>query len=381
MATFSWLGNPEIAEFAFQQYAGKGSVDLSRIIQERWGVSIPPGAIRDYCRHRRNRESLADHGIEVPVELAEERAEVADPKSPWADKRPDLTTADARELFHWAMTETERKEAKFTGQTFLTCQRHKESHLPVGVCFWSDWQVGANGVMMRQLEQDAEAIRDTEGLFTFTMGDLVQNLNQRKHPSSLHNCVLPDPNEQEIAVGYILDIAKPKIEAMVNGNHEDNTQQASGFNLSPRWAKELGVPYLWHGGLVGYQVGSVDYKLGLRHKFVNESQLNTTNTQRNLSMLWPEADVICLGHRHYNDMQQIKKPLREQVWMRAGTYQKHDDYGMGIGHYRGAWGLPLVILFPDERCVLPVFGAHFYAGLRVLSFWREEYRKGNALGG
>ena len=380
MAAFSWLAQPEIGEFVFTHYAGKGSVDLAQEVQSRWGVSLSPGAIRDYCRHRRNREALADKGILALPEEGEVRAETAEPSSPWADKRPNLTQADAAELFHWAMEEVERKEATSTAQTHLTCQRHRDSRLPVGVCFWSDWQVGANGVLMRQLEKDAATIRDTDGLFTFTMGDLIQNLNQRKHPSSLHNCVLPDPNEQELAVGYILEIAKPKIEGMVNGNHEDNTQQASGFNLSPRWAKELAVPYLWHGGLVSYQVGAIEYKLGLRHKFTNESQLNTTNTQRNLSMLWPDADVICLGHRHYCDMQQIKKPLREQVWLRAGTYQKHDDFGMSIGHYRGQWGIPLVILFPDTRTVMPFFGANFYKGLQVLRFWREEYRKGNPVG-
>jgi hypothetical protein len=379
MATFSWLANPEIAEFVFTNYAGKGSVDLAHTVQERWGVSLSPGAVRDYCRHRRHREAMADQGVDLPIQAEEVRAEVADRTSPWADKRPDPTEADARELFHWAMEEVERKEARSTAQTHLTCQRHRESRLPVGVCFWSDWQIGTNGVLMRQLEKDAQAIRDTDGLFCFPMGDLVQNLNQRKHPSSLHNCVLPDPREQEIAARYILDTAREKIEGMVDGNHEMNTQQASGFTLGDRWARELGVPYLWHGGLVNYQVGAIDYKLGLRHKFTNESNTNTTNVQRNMSMLWPDADVIVLGHRHYNDLQQIKRPLKEQVWLRAGSYQKWDDFGMSIGHYKGQWGLPLVILFPDTRTVMPIFGANFYRGLQVLRFWREEYRKGNTL--
>jgi hypothetical protein len=381
MASFSWLGNPEIADFVFNNYAGKGSIDLARMVQERWNVSLPPGAIRDYCRHRRNREKLADEGVDLPIRPEEVRAEVAGPDSPWADKRPDLTEADAAELFHWAMEEVERKEARSTAQTHLTCQRHKDVALPVAVCYWSDWQIGTNGVMMRQLEQDAEAIRDTEGLFTFPMGDLIQNLNQRKHPSSLHNCVLPDPREQEIAARYVLDLVRPKIEGIVDGNHEMNTQQASGFTLGDRWAKELSVPYLWHGGLVNYHVGQIEYKLGLRHKFTNESNLNTTNVQRTMSMLWPDADVIVLGHRHYNDCQMIKRPLKEQVWLRAGSYQKWDDFGMSIGHYRGQWGLPLTILFPDQRTVMPIYGAHFYAGLRLLRFWRDEYAAGRTLSG
>jgi hypothetical protein len=379
MASFSWIENPQIADWIFENFAVKGSVDVCQAVQSRWGVSLSPGAVRGYVCLRRKREEMADQGVQLPTYPAEVTAEVAGPDSPWADKRPDMTEADARELFRWAMEEVERKEAASTAQTHLTCQRHKGINLPVAVCYWSDWQIGANGVMMRQLEQDAEAIRDAEGLFTFPMGDLVQNLNQRKHPSSLHNCVLPDPNEQETAARYILDITREKIEGMVDGNHEMNTQQASGFTLGNRWAKDLSVPYLWHGGLVSYHVGQIEYKLGLRHKFTNESNLNTTNTQRNMSMLWPDADVVVLGHRHYNDMQQIKRPLKEQVWLRAGSYQKWDDFGMSIGHYKGAWGIPLTILFPDSRCVMPIYGASFYKGLQVLRMWREEYQKGNTL--
>jgi hypothetical protein len=377
---FSWTDHPDIGDWVFKNYAAGGAVDVSRSVQDRWGVNLTPGAIRGYCCHRRQRERLAaEYGIEVGRDPEERIAEVAGPTAPWADKRPALTSHDAAELFRYAMEEVERKEAASTAQVHLTCQRHKGAQLPVAVAYWSDWQIGANGVMMRQLHQDAEAIRDTEGLFVFPMGDLIQNLNQRKHPSSLHNCVLPDPNEQEIAAKYILDLARPKIEGLVDGNHEMNTQQASGFTLGNRWAKDLDVPYLWHGGLVKYHVGRIEYQLGLRHKFNNESGLNTTNVQRNMSMLWPEADVLVLGHRHYNDMQQIKKPLKEQVWLRAGSYQKWDDFGMSIGHYKGSWGIPLTILFPDSRCVLPIYGAHFYKGLQMLRFWREEYQKGNVL--
>jgi hypothetical protein len=372
---FSWRDQPDIAEWVWRNFGQRTSGDLALQIDERWGVKLSPGAIRDYCRHRRNREALADDGIEAVPHLAEQAATVADPLGPWPDRRPVPGTESARELFHMAAELVEKRQADTTAQTHLTCQRHKDSTLPVGVAFWSDWQLGTHGVLMRQLERDAEAIRDTEGLNVCVMGDLIQNLNQRKHPSSLHECVLPDPNEQEQLARYVLDLARPKVELLVDGNHEMNTKQASGFTLGPRWAQEIDVPYLWHGGLVKYQVGQVGYELGLRHKFSNESNLNTTNVQRNLSMLWPSADVICLGHRHYNDMQQIKKPLREQVWLRAGSYQRDDDFGMSIGHYRGQWGIPMVILFPEERTVLPIYGGNFYKGLRTLEFWRREYSR------
>lgn len=370
---FRWEHHPEIADFVFSGFDQLGSPDLARLVAEKWQVNLSPSSVRAYCRFRRLQVS---HSVSSSPPIPEIPA-AADPPSPWSDRHPIPSVASSQELYHIARDLVEKREADSTAQTHLTCRRHAQSELPVAVAFWSDWQLGTHGVLMAQLEKDAQAIRDTEGLNVCVMGDLIQNLNRVKHPQSLHECVLPDPNEQEQLARYILDIAKPKIECLVDGNHEMNAKQASGLTLGPRWAKELEVPYLWHGGLVNYHVGAVEYKLGLRHRFRNESSLNTTNVQRNMSYLWPEADVLALGHKHFNDLQMSKRPLRTQVWMRCGTYQKRDDFGMEIGQYSGQWGVPLAICFPDSRCVLPVYGAHFYKGLRMLEFWRNEYRKGN----
>lgn len=374
---FSWKQNPEIAEFVFSNFTGKGSVDLARIVSLRWGVDLKPGQIRDYCRHRRTREDLEDKGVDAPVCLAEQAAVLESPGARWPDKREPWKPSDAEELYRSAMEECERKEATSLAQTHLTVNRSSEV-LPVGVCFWSDWQVGTSGVMMRQLLEDAETIRDAEGLYTFLMGDLIQNLNMVKHPSSLHECVLPDPRDQQNAARWIMDIAnqRAKIEGLVDGNHEGNSKKAAGFCLGEAWSKELKVPYLWHGAKVTYRVGKVDYILGLRHKFRNESGINTTNVQRTIhQQLWPDADVVVLGHRHYNDLQQITKPLKTTAWLRAGSYQKWDEFGQSAGHYKGAWGIPLVILYPDERKVVPIYGENFHTGLEILQDVRDRYRK------
>src|SRR5689334_17933453 len=106
--SFSWSQNQPIADWVFEKFPLLGSIDTAKQVHERWGVHLSPGAIRGYVCHRRK-------GV---LELT---APTASPSEPWADRRPNLTQEDARELFHWATEEVERKEAASTAQTTLTC--------------------------------------------------------------------------------------------------------------------------------------------------------------------------------------------------------------------------------------------------------------------
>jgi hypothetical protein len=373
MATseFRWEENPEAGAFVVENYSSMHSPQIAEQIGARWGVHVSPGAVRGYFRHYQVRQKLAaEQGQgEYPAP-----AIVAGPGEVHPDQRAPLTEAEIADLYTATAEAIERKEAMRRGQTTLTVDFSKE-RLPVGLCFWADWQLGSNGVLMRKLEEDARAIRDTEGLEVFVLGDLIQNLNVKKHPQSLHECVLPDPRDQAYCAKYILNIVKPKIHGLVDGNHEFNAKQAAGLVPTEDWCSELGVPYLWHGAVVNWKQGEQEYSLGLRHKFRGESGLNTTNVQRTMYEQWHAADVEVLGHRHYPDMQKRPKPGRDTVWLRTGTYQNIDEHGMYSGGYMGKWGIASIILFPDRKCVLPFYGGDFYTMLEVLADQRRRYRE------
>lgn len=367
---FKWREHPDIVQFVMRDYPKLGVSQTASRIRDRWGIVLSPGAIRGFYCDEKQRSGLPA----LPSEPEPELLPAADDQHP--DQRQPMEDRDVAEMYRLAMEQVELKEATFLGQTEATVNL---SHLkePIGICFWSDWQLGTHGVLMRQLLEDADTIRDADGLYTYVMGDLMQNLNQRKHPQSMSEEVVADPRDQEELVKYVLRRPLDKILGMLTGNHEENLKQASGMTLTERWCRELGKTYLWHGAKVTLTLGQQTYKLGLRHKYTNESSINTTNTQRNMHLrLWPDADVICLGHRHYNDLQKTPRPLvGETVWLRAGSYQATDDYGMSVGQYRGSWGVPMVILFPDEKKVLPIYGRDFHLGLQILADQRRRYRE------
>lgn len=359
---FQWSSHPEIGSFVLQHYPRTTSGELASAIYERFQVYLSPSAIRNYyCLHSPKEATPPLQPPQQPEEGAR-----------FPDRRIG-SDEDVLELYDLAMQQVERAEAAFAGQTQATVDFSKESK-PIGICFTGDWQIGAKGVLMRQLLKDTQTIQDTEGLYCFAMGDLIQNLNQRKHPQGLHDCVLPSPEEQEECALYLLKKVQSKLLGLVTGNHEENSKQASGITLTKRWATDLNVPYFWHGALVHILVGHQKYKLGLRHKFKNESSVNTTNAQRMIhQQLWPDADAIVMGDKHYNDMQMVSKPLGDVVFLRCGSYLRMDDYAQGLGGYRGSVGIPMLIFYPETRHFLPFFGKSFSVALQVLQDQRARY--------
>lgn len=379
---FDWSKFPDISELVSREYTKAGPRDLARQIATRFQVHLEPHQIRKRWRvltgenaeyHRRQHRK-------------EETAEVAAPDTAFRNQNAKLSFPRIAEMYAAAVEEVERKEADHLGQTHLSVS-FATARLPIGICFTADWQVGTNGVLMRQLREDARAMAGAEGLHAVLMGDLIQNLNMVKHPASMHDMTLTCPMDQlncvrllihEILGEKPLDPVCPKILGAVTGNHEQNAKKAAGIDPTRGLCEEFGLPYLHHGGLLEVVVGACRYEIGVRHLYRGESNVNTTNAQRMMYQNWQPADVEVLAHRHYNDMQ--KRPMvgGDTIFLRAGSYQKWDEHGQFSGGYKGSWGVPLVVLFPNERRIIPFYGSDFYLGLEFLADQRRRYRDRSA---
>jgi hypothetical protein len=376
-AFFDWSQYPEISTFVKNNYTANGPKGLAGLIASKFGVHLQPHQVRKRWRvlsganaefHRKTR--------------AADKETVAAPDYVFQNQNAAPDFDRIGEMFDAAMEEVERKEADHLGQTQLSVN-FASSKLPIGICFTGDWQIGTNGVMMRQLRQDTAAIAAADGLYSVLMGDLAQNLNMVKHPSSMHEMTLTDPQDQFNCVRLIIhemlrkagiDPLDPRILAAVTGNHEHNSKKAAGIDPTAGFCKEFNIPYLWHGGRVDVTLGSTSYVLGIRHLYQGESGVNTTNAQRMMYHNWLPADVEVLGHRHYNDLQKRPMPGRDTIFLRSGSYQMWDDHGQFVGGYKGSWGIPLIVLFPDQKRIIPFYGNDFYLGLEFLADQRRRYQ-------
>lgn len=287
----------------------------------------------------------------------------------YEDKKPEPTLEDAQGLWD-AIIGIQEASAKF--KTYQdSCTLTIEDDKPVGVAFWSDWHLGGNGVDHRRFLEDRQLIRDTEGLYVVGMGDYKDNNLQTGHKGAVYEQVVP-PGTQDILVLETAEYVKDKALAWVKGNHDHWSVKLEGKDSLMEEICKASAPAvnLWHGGVIYLTVGDMTYKIGARHTFMYNSSLNTTNSQRRLNEQLAGCDVVALGHTHQKDLHHKDHMGRNTVWLRSGTYKVMDDYAQQLGGFRGQWGIPIVILWPDHKEVLPVYD--FHRGIEILKQYRGE---------
>lgn len=254
-------------------------------------------------------------------------------------------------------------------------------NLPVGLVFTGDWHVGAGGVDTIALERDLRRIAAVDGLYAVGMGDFVEGVGTRnKAAPALYEGDENDGDEQE-ALALFLAQMVPSWVAFMEGNHDAWLRAGAGLSRVPRVFKPLGCP-IFHqgGGTIFSNVGSERYVVVVSHRGIGRgagSALNTTNAQRRVFDSWPtweNADVICLGHYHFNDQQVVDRKGRPVHYLRSGTYKTVDPYAAEMG-FVPAIGTPLVILYPDRHKVRSFRGDEFEHGVEELARAREQYRK------
>lgn len=135
--------------------------------------------------------------------------------------------------------------------------------------------------------------------------------------------------------------------------HDDWDNKIDDRDFVAELCKVTDSVNLWHGGMINVVVGDETYKIFARHKYKNESGLNTTNAQRNMLNDAGPCDVAALGHKHFPDMQMLDRMDQKVVYLRNGSYKKYDEFGQKIGGYSGKKSVPCVVLFPDTHKVVP----------------------------
>lgn len=284
-------------------------------------------------------------------------------------------TEEEMELMFTALEEASdrRSDVSLTQEsTTVTFREHK----PIGIAFLGDIHAGNDGVDMRQLRKDLETIRDVEGLYVCGMGDYIDNYKpQAKSGSGLYHSLFPSPQEQLAYITSRLSIAKGKWLCLCEGNHDAWDAKWAGIDRLPGLAQHLETPYFTErGGTVFVQFNDVQYTILVKHDFRGKSQINKGSAQSRMFAdfpQWANADVICLGHLHEPFMSQSLRKGEPVVYFRSGTYKIHDAWAEAAG-YTPSYGVPMVILYPDEKRMVPFPGENFTEAVQYLRHVRSS---------
>jgi predicted phosphodiesterase len=240
---------------------------------------------------------------------------------------------------------------------------------PIGIVFSGDQHIGSLYTDHEQMIKDYEVIKNIDGLYVILMGDLRDNYITRSHAGGSFEQAFTANNQAIVAEHVIEEYLSEKTLVVLKGNHDAWSVKETGEDFIQYLARKIGKPFLWYGGEIKINLNGANYLIHAHHTHRNHSSLNTTNSQRNLFNN-THADVIALGHLHFNEVHNKSGGKnKDTIWIRSGSYKIQDDYGQYLGGLKGDSRLPMVILYPKEKKLLPF--RDMYDGIDYLKMVRS----------
>lgn len=243
----------------------------------------------------------------------------------------------------------------------------------VGLAFPGDLHIGG-AIDYDQLEADLDLIEATEGLWCVGLGDYANNFQAAsKLLKAMAEDIVPGSEDQMMLVAHVMGRTRKWL-AVLEGNHDGWSGSQGVKALSER----LGCPHVTEAGCALKIVAGTQRYVGyLKHQFTGHSNLNTSNESRRMWNEFPEwenADFTVLAHYHQPDTHQKEIKTQTVVHLRGGTYKQHDPYARKHG-YVPEYGVPLVLLNPDEREIIPFHARNWRRGVELLGWLRSGGRQ------
>lgn len=246
----------------------------------------------------------------------------------------------------------------------------------IGLAFPGDLHIGG-AIDYDQLEEDLDLIERTDGLWCVGLGDYSNNFQATtKLLKAMAEDVVPGSEDQMMLVAHVMGRTRKWL-AVLEGNHDG-------------WSGSAGIKALAHslqcthiseaGCSLKISVGTSRYVGYLKHQWTGHSNLNTSNESRRMWNEFPEwenADFTVLAHYHQPDTHQKEIKTQTVVHLRGGTYKQHDPFSRKHG-YVPEYGVPLVLLNPDKKEIIPFHARNWRRGVEMLAMLRGTERKTEA---
>ena len=317
----------------------------------------------------KERKSLLRNAMETVVtelQLEDGNADIQEMRREAGIEAVGTSTEDLENL--WLSMEKTAEEWAKTEQREADVSVTIADERPIGICFISDVHIGHRGCMTKRFRQDLDTVANTPGLWLVTGGDMKHNakVTRAKTGAGAYECTMPDPQKQDELLRMCLEPVKAKIIAMITGNHDSWDEDQSGISSHDNLCRDLKTNNLGHGGVVRIKVGTETYVSVMRHKFMG--QRGHIKLLTNYQLADP-IDFAIIGHHHTNDLLMQEFKAQTGIALRSGTYLEEDGYARMLG-YKGEYGVPMVILWPNKHVVMPIYGKNFDEGVQILKALR-----------
>lgn len=232
---------------------------------------------------------------------------------------------------------------------------------PIMLTFWGDWHIGEAGTDHIRLRDDAEILyrlRQEFGknLTLIGMGDYIGGYMKSKTPSN--NAQVLSPSDQRRAAKGIIEVTRPDI--VIQGDHDEwHTRQDSEHEWLQEICEDEGLVYAQWG--IGFKINTALKNLSptvlARHRYKGSRTANPFMPQIKLQSEQGPADIVALAHYHSSpgitEQRATRSTEGKFLAVQSGTYKQFDDYGKKIGVGNGEYGVPSLIIVPEEGEIIP----------------------------
>jgi len=234
---------------------------------------------------------------------------------------------------------------------------------PVLVVAFGDQHYGSGDTDHDRIDRDVGYILDTPGVYTFLMGNIIDNAIPSQFPDGMLQNVIP-PEEQVIAMRKIiqeLDAAGKILGTVEAPCHEGWTWKKAGQDINRLMFGYEGrkFPVMENGGKLTIVVNEIPYRFAMYHQTGPfNSNLNKNNgTKRMRELQHSNADVVAAAHHHVSEAMQTYadkgEDMRPVVYLRTGCYKLDDKWAGGKGFIKGEPGGQSVQLWHNEKRMQP----------------------------
>lgn len=225
------------------------------------------------------------------------------------------------------------------------------------IMFAADLHFGSIYTNYSKIIEFYKFILEKDNVYVIINGDIIDNfdLPSTKHLIAGINSQIITPELQRDLFLKFLNalIQKKKLLACVLGNHEAFSHQYPYFKLIQN------VPVSSNRMLLNIKLSLQEYKIALVHKSRFNSILNPLHANlRELTTMYPDADIIVTSHTHLPALSVIPYPksgkYAERILIKTGTF-KIDPYTTSFFSHPPDLELtiPCVVLSPIERKITP----------------------------
>jgi len=233
----------------------------------------------------------------------------------------------------------------------------------IALVLLADLHVGSAYTDYRQLREDVELIANTPSCYVLLLGDMMDNFVVKEMDGKWDEIL--SPRLQRELCRIVVEKLRPKLLAILAGDHESFSDWVADYEFVEEIARELEGVYMGYGGLLRLQVGDVEYRIAIAHRYRFNSSLNLTHTvKRMLEREW-DADIGVVAHGHVADIEEAVMRGQYRILVRTGTYKMYDTYLAR----KGLWEVkedrvPVILLNSKRRGMIPLLDLR--KGLKVL---------------